>query len=112
MAFVLRNTSLNAMWLMLRRVQPGWLLAALAAHGVMMAVSVWRWRLLLGAQHIRVPVRTLSESFWVALFFNNFLPSNIGGDVVRIADTSCSPGRRRWPRPWCSWTACWACSPC
>ncbi len=88
MAFVLRNTSLNAMWLMLRRVQPAWLVAALAAHAVMMAVSVWRWRLLLGAQHIRVPLRTLSESFWVALFFNNFLPSNIGGDVVRIADTS------------------------
>ena len=88
MAVVLRNTSLDAMWLMLRRVQPVWLLAALAAHAVMMAVSVWRWRLLLGAQHIRVPLRTLSESFWVALFFNNFLPSNIGGDVVRIADTS------------------------
>ena len=88
MAFVLRNTSLNALWLTLRRVQPVWLVAALAAHGVMMALSVWRWRLLLGAQHIRVPVRTLSESFWVALFFNNFLPSNIGGDVVRIADTS------------------------
>ena len=88
MAFVLRHTSLNALWLMLRRVQPVWLVAALAAHGVMMALSVWRWRLLLGAQHIRVPLRTLSESFWVALFFNNFLPSNIGGDVVRIADTS------------------------
>ena len=88
MAFVLRNTSLNALWQMLRRVQPVWLVAALAAHGVMMALSVWRWRLLLGAQHIRVPLRTLSESFWVALFFNNFLPSNIGGDVVRIADTS------------------------
>jgi glycosyltransferase 2 family protein len=88
MAYVLRNTNLNAMWLMLRRVQPVWLVAALAAHGVMMALSVWRWRLLLGAQHIRVPLRTLSESFWVALFFNNFLPSNIGGDVVRIADTS------------------------
>ena len=94
MAFVLRDTSLDALWATLRRVEPGWLLAALAAHGVMMAVSVWRWALLLRAQHVEVPARTLSESFWVASFFNNFLPSNIGGDVVRIADTSKPAGSK------------------
>ena len=60
----------------------------------MMAVSVWRWNLLLRAQHVEVPTRTLSESFWVASFFNNFLPSNIGGDVVRIADTSKPAGSK------------------
>ena len=88
MAFVLRDTSLVGLWRMLQRVQPWWVVAALAAHPVVMAVSVWRWRILLRAQHIVVPARTLSESYWIALFFNNFLPSNIGGDVVRIADTS------------------------
>ena len=88
MAFVVRGTSLDALWRTLQRVQPAWLVAALLAHGVMMAVSVWRWRLLLNAQQVAVPARTLSESYWVALFFNNFLPSNIGGDVVRIADTA------------------------
>ena len=30
----------------------------------------------------------LTKSFLVATFFNNFLPSNIGGDVVRVADTA------------------------
>jgi glycosyltransferase 2 family protein len=88
LAFVLRGTSPQAMWAMLRRVQPLWLAAAFAANVVVMAVSIWRWRILLAAQHVVVPTRTLSESYWVALFFNNFLPSNIGGDVVRIADTS------------------------
>ncbi len=94
MAFVLRDTSLAALWATLSRVQLGWVIAALAAHGVMMAVSVWRWDLLLRAQHIDVPARTLSESYWVASFFNNFLPSNIGGDVVRIADTSKPAGSK------------------
>ncbi|MEP7118321.1 MAG: lysylphosphatidylglycerol synthase transmembrane domain-containing protein [Acidobacteriota bacterium] len=88
MAFVLRDTSLVGLWHMVQRVRPLWLVAALAAHPVVMGVSVWRWRILLRAQHIVVPARTLSESYWIALFFNNFLPSNIGGDVVRIADTS------------------------
>ena len=50
--------------------------------------------LLLDAQHVRIPARRLTESFWVALFFNNFLPSNIGGDVVRIADTSKPAGSK------------------
>ena len=94
MAFVLRDTSLSALWATLRRVDPAWALAALGAPVVMMAVSVWRWDLLLRAQHVEVPARLLSESFWIASFFNNFLPSNIGGDVVRIADTSRPAGSK------------------
>jgi len=94
LAFVLRDTSLAALWTTFRRVQPLWILAAMSMHGLMVAVSVWRWRLLLDAQAVRVPTRTLAESFWVALFFNNFLPSNIGGDVVRIADTSRPAGSK------------------
>ncbi|MEZ5420910.1 MAG: lysylphosphatidylglycerol synthase transmembrane domain-containing protein [Vicinamibacterales bacterium] len=94
MAFVLRGTSLEALWRTFRQVRPGWIVAAMSMHGLMVAVSVWRWRLLLDAQQIRVSVRTLAESFWVALFFNNFLPSNIGGDVVRIADTAKPAGSK------------------
>jgi uncharacterized membrane protein YbhN (UPF0104 family) len=32
--------------------------------------------------------RWLLGSFLIASFFNNFLPSNIGGDVIRISDTA------------------------
>ena len=84
MAFVLRDTSLTSLWDTLRQVQPAWIAAAMSMHVLVLAISVWRWRLLLGAQHVLVPGRTLAESFWVGLFFNNFLPSNIGGDVVRL----------------------------
>jgi uncharacterized protein (TIRG00374 family) len=54
----------------------------------MLAVSAWRWRLLLRVQTVNVSLGTLTKSFLVATFFNNFLPSNIGGDVVRVADTA------------------------
>lgn len=94
LTFVLRDTSLAALWSTFRRVQPLWILAAMSMHGLMVGVSVWRWQLLLDAQHVRLPARALAESFWVALFFNNFLPSNIGGDVVRIADTSRQAGSK------------------
>jgi len=49
---------------------------------------VWRWWLLLEAQDVSMPFPALFGSMSVALFFNNFLPSNIGGDVVRISDTA------------------------
>jgi uncharacterized membrane protein YbhN (UPF0104 family) len=54
----------------------------------MVLVSAWRWGLLLAAQGVHLSMRRLTSSFLVATFFNNFLPSNIGGDVVRIADTA------------------------
>lgn len=67
---------------------------ALAAYAATQSVAVWRWNRLLRAQHIEVEKRRLTESIWVSMFFNNFLPSNIGGDVVRIADTATAAGSK------------------
>jgi len=71
-----------------RQMNARWAFAALAAYAAMVGVSVWRWRVLLRVQTVDVGLGKLVESFLVATFFNNFLPSNIGGDVVRIADTA------------------------
>jgi uncharacterized protein (TIRG00374 family) len=55
---------------------------------VVFVLQTWRWRLLLHAQGYPARLRDLSASYLVASFFNNFLPSNIGGDVIRIRDSS------------------------
>jgi uncharacterized membrane protein YbhN (UPF0104 family) len=65
-----------------------WLIAALVVYFLHVLMSVWRWRLLLDAQRVSVASVRLLSSYLVAMFFNNFLPSNIGGDVVRIRDTA------------------------
>ena len=52
------------------------------------ALATWRWRLLLEALGVGAPLRRLTASYLVATFFNNFLPSNIGGDIVRVRDGS------------------------
>src|SRR5262249_22961082 len=62
--------------------------AAVGLYGGMIVLSVWRWRLLLQAQGFPATMRHLSASYLVATFFNNFLPSNIGGDVIRVRDSS------------------------
>ena len=47
-----------------------------------------RWRELLKADGIVLPFWKLFASYWVGSFFNIFMPSNIGGDVYRIADVA------------------------
>jgi len=71
-----------------------WLLAALLIYALNVIAATWRWRLLLGAQRVRVGARSLLGSYLVAGFFNNFLPSNIGGDVIRIGDTARAAGSK------------------
>jgi uncharacterized membrane protein YbhN (UPF0104 family) len=67
---------------------------ALVIYLGMIVASAWRWRQLLVAQELAVSNRELVRSYLVATFFNNFLPSNIGGDVVRIKDTVPIAGSR------------------
>ena len=50
-------------------------------------ISVSRWRLLLKAQGISSHVWHLVRAFMVSVFFNNFLPSTIGGDAFRIYES-------------------------
>ncbi|MBY0494615.1 MAG: flippase-like domain-containing protein [Cyanobacteria bacterium] len=92
--FVLRSIDLPAFWERVKGMNPASMVLALAAYAFTQSIAVWRWNRLLRAQHIDVERRRLTESIWVSLFFNNFLPSNIGGDVVRIADTAPAAGSK------------------
>lgn len=82
------------LWGIARTASLRWLVGALALYLAVILASAWRWGLLLNAQGILVRFRTLTSSFLVATFFNNFLPSNIGGDVIRIADTAPAAGSK------------------
>ena len=88
LALLFSRIDTDRFWASIRDASLVWIAAALGIYAVNVLVSVWRWNLLLHAQQISVPRRTLLGSFLVALFFNNFLPSNIGGDVIRIRDTA------------------------
>jgi uncharacterized membrane protein YbhN (UPF0104 family) len=94
MALLLARSDTGRLWRQARAASPAWLTVALALYFAMILVSAWRWSLLLRAQRVAVPGRQLVTSFLVATFFNNFLPSNIGGDVVRIRDTAGAAGSR------------------
>jgi uncharacterized membrane protein YbhN (UPF0104 family) len=88
LVYLISTTDLAAL---LERIRGGDMLLmtlALALYTVMLAIATWRWGLLLEAQGFAAPIAHLSASYLVASFFNNFLPSNIGGDVIRVRDSS------------------------
>ena len=50
-------------------------------------IGTFRWRALARLHNADPKIGYLFRSYMVANFFNNFLPSTIGGDIVRIHDT-------------------------
>jgi uncharacterized protein (TIRG00374 family) len=46
-----------------------------------------RWTVLLQVHGVSVPLTVLMKSVMVASFFNNFLPSTVGGDAIRVYDS-------------------------
>ncbi len=85
--WLLTGTSLHDIGTALQAAHFPTLLLAFSLHFLGCFISVVRWRLLLQAQHIIIPLPFLLKSYMVAIFFNNLLPSTIGGDVIRIHDT-------------------------
>jgi uncharacterized protein (TIRG00374 family) len=59
------------------------MLAALVFYLFAIAINAAKWHVLLRAQGIRVPFRDLLQIQFVGFFFNNFLPANVGGDLMR-----------------------------
>jgi glycosyltransferase 2 family protein len=94
LALVFSRIDTGRLWATARQASPAWLLVALMLYSMNMLASTWRWHVLLEAQRIEVPRRSLLASFLVAMFWNNFLPSNIGGDVIRISATAKSAGSK------------------
>ena len=66
---------------------PTWILLAGALHIVGLLISAYRWQLLLRAQHVEAPIRDLIHSYLIGGFFNNFLPTRVGGDIYRMVDS-------------------------
>jgi len=61
----------------------GWLLVGVLLFWLAMLINAYKWWVLLRAQGVQVPFRAMANFTFVGFFFNNILPANIGGDVMR-----------------------------
>lgn len=59
-------------------------LLAVALITLNMFISTWKWQVLLHGHSLMVSFHESLRAYWVGTFFNNYLPSNVGGDFVRL----------------------------
>jgi uncharacterized protein (TIRG00374 family) len=65
----------------------GWLVPAILLHPIGFALISLRWKFMLRAQNIRAEFSQLFLYYFMAAFFNTFLPSTIGGDALRAMES-------------------------
>ena len=85
---VLLRIPIDQLTTTLRQANPRWLIAALGLMLTSNIIGSYQWSRLLRAVDIRIPFWKVCAYYHIGLFFNNFLPANIGGDIARIADSS------------------------
>lgn len=86
LVWVLRGVDMSTLRQKLSQAHFGWLFLAFAVNTFGNIFGAWRWRLLLRSQGRDVGLGRLFGTYFVGLFFNNFLPSTIGGDIARATD--------------------------
>lgn len=64
------------------------LIGAVLLFAFSVIAGAWQWGRFLAAMGLAIPARKVLELYWVGLFFNNFMPGNVGGDVVKVLDLS------------------------
>src|SRR5690349_12919625 len=69
----------------LKTISPASLVLSLASLLISRVFVIARWHVLLRSGGLNIPFRRSAELTLMGLFASNFLPSTVGGDVVRLA---------------------------
>ncbi|CCQ72831.1 lysylphosphatidylglycerol synthase transmembrane domain-containing protein [Magnetospira sp. QH-2] len=83
--FLLRNVDTQAVWTQVKTM--GWMAPVIAILMIVilqMVIGGLRWWLVQRAIHAPLPLAKTTKLFLIGAFFNQVLPSAVGGDAVRI----------------------------
>jgi uncharacterized membrane protein YbhN (UPF0104 family) len=86
LAFVFSTIGLERIWHILVGAEPAPVIAALGLAVLGIVVRAMRWRVLLEALDLQISLGRLTYIYFVGAFFNTFLPTGFGGDVVRVLE--------------------------
>jgi len=74
---------LSESWAALQQMDVGYFVAAFFLFLLGIVLRAVRWRFLLDALAVPVPLHRLVYLYFIGTFFNTFLPSGFGGDAVK-----------------------------
>jgi uncharacterized membrane protein YbhN (UPF0104 family) len=80
----LRAVHLGTLGERLSRLNPAWIAAALLTLVAQVGVLAWRWRTIIAACGPQLPFSATLRISLIAMFFNQVLPSTVGGDAARV----------------------------
>ncbi len=80
----LRLVNLNALQERLNRIEPPWIVAMLLGLGVQIGLASLRWQRIAGACGVAIKFKKALHYTLIGAFFNQALPSTVGGDAARI----------------------------
>ena len=84
-----RSIDFAVLWELLLQANLRWVFAGYILVALSMPLRAWRWwELLKGVGISQIRFRELVQLYFVGSFFNAFLPSGFGGDVVRVVEVS------------------------
>lgn len=86
--FVLTRFDIRDIGQTLQETDLFWILVGFLLVNASVVLRAYRWLLLVRGLHAEVSFGRLVELYYVGSFFNVFLPSGFGGDVVRILEIS------------------------
>lgn len=69
------------------------LFVALVCLGLSNFTACLQWKLLLEKQNVKLGYSRLLKLYYVGLFFNNFMPGNVGGDAKKVYDIRMQGGQ-------------------
>ena len=82
--YLFRKTDTASMIGVMKNADFQYIYWAAAAFFVIHLIILLRWMVLIKALDLSVPWKNIVSYFFIGLFFNLFLPSSTGGDVVKI----------------------------
>ena len=80
----LRSVNLAALGQRLSRLDIGWIAVTLILLAVQVGVQALRWQTIAAHCGVRLPARVILRINFIAQFFNQVLPSTVGGDAARV----------------------------
>lgn len=81
--FVLRKVDFTEILELLKGANISIFLLSFVGYGVMVALCAMRWQKLLVVQNIVIPYKRTLAYYLIGFFYNNILPTTIGGGIVR-----------------------------
>lgn len=92
---ILRSIHIHEIWKILKQTRLDLLLVALLMQFSSTTVSAYRWQLIMRNLNFGQSFAFYWRSYFKAMFFNQGLPTSIGGDALRVLDVADQGFRKR-----------------